>query len=336
MPYILYIGIVFIKFDLNLKFGYTVNMDTYKTDLVKFINKNYVLNIQDIYETKRGFYGETWIIQNDKQKYFVKIDYTPFHKKTYKDSFKVIANLLAENIDFIPKVIKTTSNKYYSHFNGGILGVFEYIEGKHTENYPLEQLIEHLVKIYKVRPNKTLKRDCITLYCYKNFEKLIKKVKRVSPESKQILQILDNNRDFLNHIKDRLYLCYNVCKKQSYPNFITNGDAGGNCIIGKKFYIIDWDEAKAAPLERDLWFFMHKNEQVEIINKTFEKENFKQKLNFNLFAYYCYSSFFKYLNEYLNKYLYGLNKERVTCDISDYFSSWILTQIEFADKLIIQ
>ena len=311
-------------------------MSKYEMELVKFINKNYSLNITNIKKATRGFYGETWILENNGQKFFAKIDYNPWHKKTYKDSFKVIDNLLTERIDFIPTVIKTASGKSCCNFNKGVLGIFEYIDGEHSENYPLEQLIEHLIKIYEVRPNKTLKRDHITLTNYRNFEKLLTKIKNTKSPDNRVLQALDNNRSLLNHIKDRLYLCYSICKNQPHPLFITNGDAGGNCMIGKKFYIIDWDEAKAAPIERDLWFFMHKSEQVEIINKTFEKLGFRHKLNYNLFSYYCYSSFFRYLNEHLNKYLYAPYKEQVVCDVCSYFSSWILEQIAFADKLIIQ
>ncbi len=302
-------------------------------NIENFLKNKYGFDIISITEAPRGFYGETYILKTRDNTYFVKIDYTPWHKNKYKNSFKTVEFFNKLNFDFVPKIIFTIDNKSYTKYNNGILGVFEYIEGKHTDNYKIESLFSKLVEIYKLDANKLkIEKEYVSLATLYEYEKLKNNLKETTQSD--ILSILNKNENFISHNKEKLLHFYDINKKENKNLFITHGDAGGNCIINDdKFYIIDWDEVSIAPIERDLWFFMHKKEQIKEILQTFKKHNFSIPLDYNMFAYYCYKSFFKYMCEHINNCIYAKDMTKAKIEFSKYFNSWIIEQIKFADTL---
>ena len=66
--------------------------------------------------------------------------------------------------------------------------------------------------------------------------------------------LFEKNRDKLEFRANRLKILAGDCRNDKSGFVITHGDAGGNLIKGKNgYYIVDWDEAKLAPPERDAW-----------------------------------------------------------------------------------
>ena len=67
-----------------------VRSDEYKQRILDFIRREYGINSNGIYPTKRGFYGETWRLETSESNYFLKAVYPDAHKSVYKASFPVI------------------------------------------------------------------------------------------------------------------------------------------------------------------------------------------------------------------------------------------------------
>ena len=305
--------------------------------LMEFINKNYNLEIQSIQRTKRGFYGKTWILNTNDKAYFAKLDYNTWHKERFKNSLIAVDFLTSHNICFIPKIIKTTNNTLSCDFNGGILCITEYIKGRNTENYPIQNLFDKLIQIYKLgTPNIKIKKINFSTNNIEEYCKLKNNLIKNNVYDIQILKILDENEKLIDTISEKINIFSKKCKQENAKAkyVITHGDAGGNCIIkGNNLYLIDWDEVALAPIERDLWFFVHKQELLEIIQQVFLKNGYNFEFSWNRIAYFCYTSFFRYLNEYLYAYIFAENKNFYISKISQYFNSWIMEQLNFVNTL---
>ncbi len=99
--------------------------------------------VKNIHAAKRGFYGETWDVQTENGKCFLKIDYWDHHKKGFQNSLPVIQYMTHSGILFIPKIVKTKEGCLYSGFRQGTAVVFEHIPGELSEDYSTVQLLLH-------------------------------------------------------------------------------------------------------------------------------------------------------------------------------------------------
>ena len=119
---------------------------------------------------------------------------------------------------------------------------------------------------------------------------------------------------------------------------ITHGDAGGNCILnGKRFVIMDWDSVKLAPAERDAWFFLCDEKQIAAISCQLEEQGAGYPLRQERLCYYCYESFFLYLTEYMENILCAQEegrRQRMEKALAGYLAdNWIYRQLGIADAM---
>lgn len=312
------------------------NQDQQK--LKQFLEQEYGFWVQNLTEAPRGFFGETWIAETGQEKRFVKIDRWSYHKGYYAASFPVIDYLRKQGIDFIPGVIPDKKGNLCTQYEEGVLGVFEYVSGEHTENYPIGRLFQRLGKIYQISGDGLqLEREDFQAGSVKEYHQLVSQLDYSREPDRTIRNILSNNRSFLEDKESRLLHFSDLCRHLDCPMVITHGDAGGNCIVTpERFTIIDWDYPKLAAPERDTWFFMHRESQVKEIEQAFQTAGFDYELNRKRFAYYCYASLFYYIGEYLKAIgeSSGETRERLVRQLEEYFrSSWILEQIACADQV---
>jgi len=64
-----------------------------------------------------------------------------------------------------------------------------------------------------------------------------------------------------------------------------------------KYHIVDWDDPRLAPPERDAWFCMHWNWATAAFNKALRENGIEYALRIERMAYYCYQYFFFYLKK---------------------------------------
>jgi len=308
----------------------------YLSSLKSFLCEKYHINAVAITPAKRGYYGETWRVGTADNAYFVKLDYFPRHQKIFQNSLSVIEYLCNSGIDFINKVIKTCDGEIYVHFNSAVLAVFEWIDGENMEtNCTKTSEYQMLCKIYPLTKQgfdipSVAFLDSTAICFYEKWEKL----KRM-PQSKAgdaACSILKRHSEKLSHRAARLSYFAALCKKDTTGFFITHGDAGGNFLAGNgKNYLVDWDEVRYAPPERDAWVMCCRGWAGEIFNNTLKENGIAYQLRPERIAFYCYYMYFLYLGEFLEDFTW----HGIIESIEEYFGDgyWIEERIAWADKV---
>ena len=82
----------------------------------------------------------------------MKIDYSSDHQKIFAENLNVLSYLKEQGISFVSSVIKNRTGENYIFFDGGVLAVFDFIDGELSKSYRKESLFEMLAQIYLIPP----------------------------------------------------------------------------------------------------------------------------------------------------------------------------------------
>jgi len=302
--------------------------EAYRRRLRDFIEENYPLRPTAITPAKRGYYGETWRIECDEGCYFAKLVYG-YHTARYQESFAVIEHLCAHGIDSISRIVKTRAGALYTNFDGGILGLFVWIEGENREDdgtKPREYRM--LATIYTVDPSGlSIPREDFSA---RAADKFFGQWARVTDAA--ILALLESKRDEIEQSARRLRHFSQRCAGDESGFVITHGDAGGNVLVHEnEYHIVDWDIPLLAPPERDAWFLMHLPWAMREFQKALRQNGIHYTLRPERLAYYCYHMYFYYLNEILDTH-FALGGEAVY--LTDYLDGWMNNTRAFCERTI--
>lgn len=308
----------------------------YITELLHFMASEYGFEVRDIFPKERGFYGETWEIQGENTKYFLKIDYWSHHKESYQKSLPVVQYMTDSGLSFIPKIIRTKDGRLYSRFRQGMAAVFEYAEGGLSGEYTTAQLYGAPAKVYQ------LKTDGIELET-ENFDAgridTFQKLQSLPELPAEVKAALAKKEPVICRYMERLKHFSDLCKGNKENFHITHGDAGGNCILNEnRIFVVDWDSVMLAPIERDAWIYICEEDEVERINSILSENGIDYVLKQNRLCYYCYDFFFYYLNEYLQSIIdaesEGKKAEIIKSLLVYLTDCWIYKRLETADAVL--
>lgn len=307
----------------------------YMNELHLFLSCEYDLQIENIFPAKRGFYGETWDIQTENGKYFLKIDYWNHHKKELQNSLPIIQYMTDSGVSFVPKIIKTKDCYLYSNFQQGTAVVFEHVPGELSEDCSTTQLYDRLAKIYRLKTDGlALKTENFGTERIETFLNL----QCLSEIPAEVKTALANKEADISRYIERLKLFSTVCKSSKGNFHITHGDAGGNCILDEnQLFIVDWDSVMLAPIERDAWIYICDKNEMQKINSILSENGIDYTLEQNRLCYYCYDFFFHYLNEYLKSIIDAESewqKKEIAHSLIEYLTDcWIYKRLETADLM---
>lgn len=292
----------------------------YISGLRRFIEDRYALDILRFSEADRGYYGETWDIKAKTGRFFLKIVYFPAHKSRYERSFPVVQYMNDCGIDFISRIVPAKDGLLHSAFQGGVLGLFHFVEGVHTEDYPLRELFRLLARIYRLPgPVPAIGAETFDCRYAQQFYGLFKELRHSGhPAAQKAVAILERNRETLSRCRQQLekYAAANEGRRDHFV--ITSGDVGGNVIVqDQKLTIIDWDYLLLAPPERDLWPYMQDKAQIRLVDEVFQESGVGYTVRRERLTYYCYASFFYYLHAYISGIGLFTRQETLTAIIND-------------------
>lgn len=304
-----------------------------------FLNNAYGFLIDTIELTKRGYMAETYIAITKENRFFVKIVSLASHKEVYRESFRVIDFLNQNNIDFISKNIKTKDGKLTCDFEGGVVGLFEYIDGEHSDDYPLESLFEKYSLIYKVNvDNLNIKREDFRASTVELFESNLAKMKEDNFRYEKIISFFESKKEAIEKYKNRVKSIGKNCEINKNDFHVTHGDGQGNVIICQDgIKIIDWDVPLYSPIERDAWVFLDNQKTLDRFNKIINKNDIHYTLKKERLYYYCFLFFFYYLAEEIEIVMNIEDEkkiEKVFGDMQDLFSNsnWLYMRMSIASN----
>jgi hypothetical protein len=314
--------------------------DIYKSHLLDFISQAYGLHAISFTEAKRGFYGETWRLETPDRVCFVKLDYSSLHKAVFRDSIVVVEHLCRHGVNCIAKVIKTANGTLFTDYDSAVLGVFEWIDGENIQN-EMTKIKEYqmLTQVYTISSEGVpLAKESFGTAYIDAFLALHERLKSLADDTstKCLLLLFDDKSDLIRRYLERFMTFAKRCRTDCDHFYITHGDAGGNIIVSKdKFYIVDWDEPKLAPPERDAWFCMHWSWAINAFHEALRQSGIEYALKPDRLAYYCYHNFFYYLTEYLTAFCDLPDMRGALLEsVSEYFSGWIKDNLAYADKFV--
>ena len=300
------------------------------------LQTEYGFVLRDIAPAERGFYGETWKIRTHAGAYFAKLDRWPCHKESYRASLPIVQYIADSGIAFVPRVIATRRGQLCCAFQGGILAVFAFAPGALLEEYAVEELYGCLSQVYALRT------DGLALEAEDFGCAIVQTCARLAQAGElptTVRVALEKRQNAIARYASRLAFFSAVCQKDRSCFHITHGDAGGNFMSdGKRFFLVDWDSVKLAPIERDAWVFMSNPAQLCAIQRTINQNGIAYSLRWERLCYYSYFYFFSYLEGYLSSILSAAQERRgaeIAADMVEYLAdSWIYARLDAADASV--
>ncbi len=304
----------------------------YKTQLMEWIRQTYGLSPQSLEPAKRGFYGETWQLKADGGRYFLKLDYS-IHQSIYERSFPALERLHEHGLDFVSRIVKTADGCLCARYDGAVLGLFEWIDGENMETdetkIPEYQM---LAQVYAVPcdgldlPRERFGSDSATVF-FNRWATLAENAHNAS--TARALAVLEANRGTMQHRAARLVQFADRCAGDQSHMYLTHGDAGGNVLVqGDNYFIVDWDDPRIAPPERDAWFMCPEDWARASFESALSDHGIPYRLRPERLGYYCYNTYFLYLNEHLD----CLGETGAVEGLEAYFGSWIEWQLQYAEQ----
>lgn len=286
----------------------TIDRDTaYIARLEAFLAARYALPGCRVTPHERGFYGETWRAQCADRSYFVKVICYRLHMADYMESFRVVEYLRERGITHISQPVPDANGNAFQLFEDGVLAVFSFVEGIHTEDYPLEPLFRLLALQYRVETDDLtpIRTERFTTGALRDFVRAVARFSQSKiPEAKRMLDLLAAHQDALRRTAAFARQSASLCRGNGEAFCITSGDVGGNVIVQDgRMTIVDWDRLMLALPERDLWFYMWSDAQTSLIDRVFKESGFLYALRPERFAFYASTQHFFYLTEFIEAFL---------------------------------
>lgn len=308
--------------------------EEYIREFKDFISETYDIHVVSLISVNRGQYSESWKVDADSSTYFVKLNCHPYHQVRFQNSLAVI-DYLNQRIDFISKIVKNRNRQLYSTFRSGILAIFEWIDGKNEEaeqnralEYPLLCKIYPLTKPGFAIPTETFSADA-GLHFFDIWEKL--KQNHTSERNSSLLSVFEAYSREITYCASRLFHFSAVCRKNCSNFYFTHGNAGRNLLAAHgRNTIVSWDEVMYAPPERDAWVMCGYDWARKLFDESLQKNGISYRLRTERLNYYCYHTFFLYLNMLTAR----LPSENIYEQIRDFLKKgWFQRRILLTDPV---
>jgi Putative homoserine kinase type II (protein kinase fold) len=276
-------------------------------NIVKQIEIEYGFSIKSYAPAPRGFWAETFIINTDKDKYFVKI-----HKNfPWESSLKTSLDIqfqMAEQIKYIPKPIKTQNNMlFYILDDKRIFVLYTYIDGTQYITNDAYEIFNLMTNIYK------LNIKCNAIFEFKFYaEEIIREMQKnkYDTTSEILKSFLKRNHEIYMKNWNIYENLVNKVRNKNNKYYLTHGDIGKNLMIdkNKQVFIVDWDRIYVGSIERDLREFIDINTDIKKLNNMAKVAGLDWEFNKDYHNYFILNGL--YYN--LRTLFFGVNEEWTT------------------------
>lgn len=228
--------------------------------LIMTIAEQYNIDIVKVTPGPRQFVATTYILEDEKgDHFFCKIIDKPILIPGIIDTLPAVEEMRKLGIDKICFPIRGLKGLYF-FLDNTLIVLFNYIHAERALDYDAYELGKQIATIHAITPKMAItppKEEFIFPH-YESYMELFEQnlvtvsVDPVIQELKKTLKVYEAE---IRQYIDELHIVCSECIKTDAHFVITHGDLATNILVKtpKDIAIIDWDEMRLAPRERDLW-----------------------------------------------------------------------------------
>jgi len=229
-------------------------------NFIKAINKNYNLSIQKCVAAPRQFVAQTYVLYNiNGKQYFCKLVKKLLFIPGIIKTLPIIEEMHARGIEKIGYLIRGAQGLHL-FIDDTLVVLFNYINANQSFDYNLQVLGKTIAEIHVITPK--IKLDAPEeKFEFPNRELFDERFEgalvseSADPIRLRFKKLLLKYEDEVRHNIDKLLSISKLCKERTDKLVLTHGDISTNVLVKSpdNIYIIDWDELRLAPAERDIW-----------------------------------------------------------------------------------
>lgn len=278
----------------NSSMIYFIRMEK-EEKIINLLLQNYAISVKDIIPGPRQFVAETYIVtEENNEKYFLKWIKQGRYTENITGSLPVLDQLSTLGISSINYPIKTIRKEFYIQINDNLVVLFNYINAKQTFDFAIAPFAHLLASIHKQSGKITISviKESFSPSYRNEILPMLDKIFNNSPSKsieKQMQEfLLPKKAQIHEDWKIFLAIC-DKCRQSQFDNVLTHGDAPGNTLQDNNgnLFLVDWDDVKLAPAERDTWFMKNRPEFFEAYKTIFPN----YQLNQLAYSFYLYNRF---------------------------------------------
>lgn len=235
-------------------------LESIKPEYQEAIETFYGIPIVKCLPGPQQFIAKTFIISDNQNKhYFCKIVNNDLLRDGIIKTLPVVAEMQQKGIKNISAPI-SGNNGLHLVLDDTIIVLYDYIDATQGFDYNPFALGAYVAKIHN-STQKIVNRAPIETFEFPNEALFMERFKGIlasnsfDPAIMQLKTLLQQHE-----VQNRRYILALAelglrCKENPPPLVITHGDIATNILVKSPddFYIIDWDEMRLSPAERDLW-----------------------------------------------------------------------------------
>ncbi|MHB1154565.1 MAG: hypothetical protein ACYCWE_03345 [Eubacteriales bacterium] len=273
-------------------------------NIIKQIEMAYGFSIKSYAPAPRGFWAETFIINTDKNKYFIKIHKDFPWESTLRTSLDIQFQM-AEQINYIPKPIKTQNNMILHTLDDKrIASLYTYIDGINYFTNDVCEVLSLMANIYN------LNIKCDSKYDYKFYAEKIMgemQINEYDTQSEILRNFIKQNRGVYIKYWNLYKILVNQIRNKNSKCYLTHGDIAKNLMIdaNKQVFIVDWDRIHLGPIELDLNEFVDRNTNITKLENTAKNAGLDWKFDKDYHNYFILNKLYYNLRNLL--YLFSDN-----------------------------
>lgn len=307
--------------DAESRLGYSHSMGIHTKHLStigeenaqKLFQEQYGITVVNFSRVESGEIAESYILfLDDQTKCFLKILHQNKidHLEDLLNSLKLTHTLKKSGINNISFPFSTKNGELISNLGEYYFILQNFIDGDNTDTTKSEtdtkniaSTIAHYHSISSY--GLTLKTEPLnTDYANLLLEHLVSIETSRDFWSQKLHEIITPHKKRIQADLQQLHNYAQEAKKTTTSEVITHGDLIANNTMKTKqgeIFIVDWDSARLAPAERDIWFFLTSKPQVFI--DAYKKVKPQSNFNINLIGFYIYK-------RYIEDAVYWINEIR--------------------------
>lgn len=300
------------------------------------IEEFYNIKIEKIIKAPRQFVAETHIIDDSKgNQYFCKLVDKPLFIPQIIESLPIVEEVYTKGISRISYPVRG-KNDLYVFSDKTLIILYNYISAPQNFDYNFHAVGKVLAEIHNLTPQVSTSppKESFEFPNEEIFNERFVAALDYNSDNAVMKEFKNLLREYKNEIllyKDIFLDVCNLCKNDTPNLVLTHGDVYTNILVKSPYdiYIIDWDELRLAPAERDLWMHDEVTELLEgykIVIPNFV-------INKNMRSFCILQYYFERMNYYFSDILNeSLDDEfrllRIKKLGQNRMAGWILPKVE--------